>query len=133
MEVKSQLQARLAESQGGVEAPRNNHDTQLRERIVEEFRGDPEVVALTTQIKTTTEQLEHILKISRRENDPARVASRQRLASLEAEYIALWNVRSEQIRKKLLIETGAPGAVDNTIVLKRKVDQLERTRNNLAQ
>ena len=78
----------------------------MRERIIEEFRHDPEVATLIDQIKATSDELEHAKSIARRDADPAVIAARKRLANLKADYNDLWSIRSEQIRQRLLIETG---------------------------
>jgi polysaccharide biosynthesis transport protein len=133
MDARSLLQTKLAESQGNPEIPRNEIDKQMRGRIIEEFRRDPQVASLIDRIKATSDELEHAKGIVRREADPALVAARKRFANLNADYNDLWNIRSEQIRQRLLVETGAPGPVDSLLVLRRKVESLERNKNNLAQ
>jgi succinoglycan biosynthesis transport protein ExoP len=129
MDARSLLQARLAESQGTSEIPQHEIEKQLYERIVEEFRRDPQVAAIIEQIRATTEELDHSKSIARREADPALLATRKRLANLTAQYNDLWDTRNKQIRKKLLVETGAP--VDSTLVLRRKIEVMEAKKKNL--
>ena len=110
MDLRSLLQARLAESQANSELSRNEIDKQMRERIIEEFRRDPQVATLIEQIKATSDELEHDKSIARRDADPAVIAARKRLANLTADYNDLWSIRSEQIRQRLLVETGGLGS-----------------------
>jgi beta-lactamase regulating signal transducer with metallopeptidase domain len=57
-----------------------------RERIAEEFKNDPEVLALEKEIAETRKHLEHIKLNIRQPHDPARVAAQNRLDKLQEEY-----------------------------------------------
>ena len=105
----------------------------MRERIIEEFRRDPQVATLIEQIKATSDELEHDKSIARRDADPAVIAARKRLANLTADYNDLWSIRSEQIRQRLLVETGASGSGESAVILRRKIEALEAKKNNLVQ
>jgi capsular exopolysaccharide synthesis family protein len=131
MEARSRLQTLQAESQVNSELARNEVDKQqLRKRIEEEFRRDPEVAELISQIKSASNELEHDKKISRRAGDPALLAVRERYDNLMADYDHLWRVRSEQIRKRLLVETGGSGSADGP-ALRRQIEALEAKKTSL--
>ena len=66
------------------------------------------------EIKSTTEELEHTKGIVKKGHDPARVAAERQLTRLNKEYNDLWDSKSEQIRQRLLVPTGAPGAPRST-------------------
>ena len=109
MDLRSLLQARLAEAQGNSELSRNEIDKQMRERIIEEFRRDTQVATLINQIKATSDELEHDKSIARRDADPAVIAARKRLANLTEDYNDLWSIRSEQIRQRAAGRDRGPG------------------------
>ena len=88
---------------------------------------------LIEQIKATSDELEHDKSIARRDADPAVIAARKRLANLTADYNDLWSIRSEQIRQRLLVETGGLGSGESAVILRRKIEALEAKKNNLVQ
>ena len=87
-----QAQARVAESDSSL-ASNEGVNRQLRERIVEEFKRDPEVASLIDQIRSTTEELDHTKGVVRKGHDPARVATERQLAKLNKEYNDLWGLQ----------------------------------------
>ena len=91
------------------------------------------MATLIEQIKATSDELEHDKSIARRDADPAVIAARKRLANLTADYNDLWSIRSEQIRQRLLVETGGLGSGESTVTLRRKIEALEAKKNNLVQ
>ena len=86
------------------------------------------------QIKSTTEELEHTQGVVKKDNDPARVQAKRRLAKLTKEYNDLWASKSEQIRQRLLVPTAAPGApeVDTLAEMKTKIDELKIRKTKLT-
>ena len=133
MDLRSLLQARLAESQGNSETPRNEIDKHTARADHRGIPARPAGGLADRPDQATTDELEHAKSISRRDADPAVIAARERLANLKADYNDLWNIRSEQIRQRLLIETGASGSGESTLALRRKIEALEAKKNNLAQ
>lgn len=133
MDLRALLQARMSDPQGNPDIAREDVDKHMRQRIIEEFRHDPEVTSLVNEIKQATEELEHTKSVARRDADVARVAARRHLDSLREDYNDLWSIRSEQIRQRLLVETGASGAGDNPQVLKRKIEALEVKKKSLME
>jgi serine/threonine protein kinase len=71
-------------------------EEQLRYQIVNEFKRDPEVVALIDQIKLAAEELERAKKTAGKGADPAVVACRRRLGELQQKNNDLWRIKSEQ-------------------------------------
>ena len=75
LDVKNDMyKARLEDGQ----QPRQQVDPQQLARIEEEFKKDPEVVALKKEIDDTREHLERIKRNVRQPHDPARVAAQNR-------------------------------------------------------
>ena len=60
---------------------------------------------------------------------------KRHLAKLTKEYNHLWDSKSEQIRQRLLVPTGAPGApeVDSLGGLKSKIDELKIKKTKLTE
>ena len=69
-----------------------------RERMVaEEFRRDPDTVALGEAIAMAQEQLDHAKSVARQANDPARRAAAQKYDKLMAEYEKQWETKRKVI------------------------------------
>jgi capsular exopolysaccharide synthesis family protein len=131
MELEAKFQAKLAEAQqlqaageSMAMASKEESDRQLYQQIVKEFKRDPEVALIIDKLKAAIETLEHTKGIARRGHDPALVEAGNRKKKLEQEYNDLWAAKSEEIRQRLLVPTGAPGApeVESLAELKRKID-----------
>jgi capsular exopolysaccharide synthesis family protein len=142
MEDEARYQARQADGQQtqatGDSAVTPSHERvnkQLRDQIVEEFQRDPAVVALTAEISATKEELAHAREVAKKDHDPARVAANRKLTRLNKEYDDLWWSKSEQIRQKLVVQTGAPGSAENEslVELKRRIDSRKGQRNSLKE
>ena len=131
MDNEARLQFREDESQRGSDLPREQHDQRLRPQIAEIFKHDPEVVALTNQIKSTMEELEQIKRSVKKGHDPARIRAEQRLVSLKSTYEELWQTKSSQIHDRLLVETATPGSGETLVSLKQKINSLKLTKKNL--
>jgi capsular exopolysaccharide synthesis family protein len=142
MEDEARYQARQAEvqqAQANTDSalPRSYEqvDKQLRDQIVEEFQRDPAVITLRDEIHATEEELAHAKGVAKKDHDPARVAANQKLRSLTKDYNDLWRTKSEQIRQRLVVPTGAPGVPENesSAELKRRIDSRKRTRDSLKE
>ena len=134
-----QAQARVAERESTPASPglagNEGVNKQQREWVVAEFKRDPEVASLIDQIRSTAEELDHTKGVAKKGHDPARVAAERRLAKLNKEYNDLWGSKSEQIRQRLLVPTGAPGApeVDSLAEMKTKIDELKIRKGKLTE
>ncbi len=85
---------------------------ELRDRIDQEFKHDPEVVAVINEIKSATEELDHTKGVAKKGADPARLAVQRHLASLNKAYHELWTIKREEIQKRMLVPTSASGALE---------------------
>ena len=138
MDLEARYSAKQAEEQAmasGDGSGSSNNEEELRERVIQEFRRDPEVAALIDLIKSTTEELDHTKGVARKEADPSRLAAHRRLASLTKNHNDLWKIKSEEIRKRLLVPTSASGApeLDSLVEIKRKLDSLKINRARLTE
>ena len=137
MDLEARYAAKQAEEQalasGDGSGPSNN-EVELRERVIQEFRRDPEVAALIDLIKSTTEELDHNKGVARKDADPSRLAAHRRLASLTKNHNDLWKTKSVEIRNRLLVPTSASGApeLDSLVEIKRKLDSLKIHRVKLT-
>lgn len=68
-------------------------DEQLEHRIQEEFRKDPEVIALSDDLAAAAEQRDHARSLPLQPNDPARRAAEPRYKKLLDQYQQLWRVK----------------------------------------
>jgi polysaccharide biosynthesis transport protein len=128
---EQQRQQALASADSPV-LPNNG---EIRERVIHEFRHDPEVASLIDQIKATNEELEHTKGVVRKGADPARIAAHRRLASLTKDYNDLWKTKSEEIQQRLLVPTSASGVPepDSLVEIKRKLASLKNTKSRLTE
>jgi bla regulator protein blaR1 len=90
--VKSDVRQTLALQQQMIKEIRNGEikDATVSARIEENFRKDPEVLALKQAIKDTGEHLDRIKRNVRQVHDPARVAAQNHFDKLQQEYTDLW-------------------------------------------
>ena len=131
MELEARFQAKQAEAQqaqanGNNPGDLNNEasNRQLRAQIEEEFKRDPEVASLIDEIRSAKETLDHAKGLARKGHDPARLAAEKHLAGLNQEYNELWGSKSEQIRQRLLVPTGAGAPEFESLAdLKRKIEE----------
>jgi polysaccharide biosynthesis transport protein len=76
-------------------------DKERDEQIQDEFRKDPEVIALCEDIATADEQRAQAKAKIRQGNDPARQLAEQKFKKLLVEYDKLWKVKYEDIAARL--------------------------------
>jgi hypothetical protein len=107
IKVESDLQA--AEAAAGI-PPDDKHREQ---QIQDQFRGDPEVLALTDEIQLAAEQRDRARSMSRQKNDPARRLAEQKYKELTAKYDELWKAKYREISNQLQAKnSNAAQAVD---------------------
>ncbi|MFO0891606.1 MAG: serine/threonine-protein kinase [Isosphaeraceae bacterium] len=73
-------------------------DQGMRERIVELFKTDPEVVRLIEDIKATHSQIEVLEATDSSRDNVALLDARTRLKELNMKYNLLWQTKSEELR-----------------------------------
>ena len=95
------------------------------QQIIDEFRRDPETVALNQEIALAAEQRDYAKANSRQRNDPARRASELKYKKLMADYDKLWKLKYHEISTRL--KAGVlPGNAPETInALKNKLVSLK--------
>jgi succinoglycan biosynthesis transport protein ExoP len=100
-------------------------DKERQQQIQEEFRRDPEVIALCEDIALADEQREHAKAIARQGNDPARVAAEQKYKKLRLQYNKLWEGKYEEISERLKAAVIAPQGQESVQEIKRKLESLK--------
>ncbi|MGC8638938.1 MAG: polysaccharide biosynthesis tyrosine autokinase [Isosphaeraceae bacterium] len=130
MEYEARLQAMEAETQqaeangGKATDPSKEDSPELWAEIRHEFKRDPEVMDLVDDILSAQDTLKHTKTLARRPDEPARLAAEERLKRLNAQYNNLWEVKSEEIRQRLLVPTAGRGPeFDSVADLKRKIKE----------
>jgi capsular exopolysaccharide synthesis family protein len=123
--LRARLELQNSHQDGGLQIRQDDHE--LENRVKEVFYDDPEVNALSKEIRRVEDELNRQKQVVRKSSDPARVAAQKELAKLDKEWKELWAVKSDEIRKRLQMGTGdqsprdAISALENTIkVLKEK-------------
>ncbi len=107
----------------------------LEARIIEEFKNDPEVVALADQIGSAQEILDHTMGVSRRAGDVAAVAAARKLKALNKEKDALWAAKYDDIKRRLLnpnLPSGGTHTGDTIPALELRLASLKNRKANLA-
>ena len=106
--------------------PSNPDDEDREQQIIDEFRRDPEVVALNQDIALAAEQRDHAKAHARQGNDPARRASELKYKRLMTDYDKLWKLKYDEISKRLKTVIFTPQAPPETIdALKNKLVSLK--------
>jgi succinoglycan biosynthesis transport protein ExoP len=100
-------------------------DKERQQQIQEEFRRDPEVIALCEDIALADEQREHAKAIARQGNDPARLAAEQKYKKLRLQYNKLWEGKYEEISERLKAAVIAPQGQESVQEIKRKLESLK--------
>jgi succinoglycan biosynthesis transport protein ExoP len=131
IDAESRYQMLEAEAQATSGNLANQNSEELKQRIMEEFFRDPEVTSLIAKIKATKDELDHTKEVARKGQDPARIQAQKHLKKLNDQYLDLWNTKAIEIRKRILIETGARGSGETLSGLKRKIDILKMNKKNL--
>ena len=127
IELESDLKTREDAKQLSEEEQRQlamGDDKERQQQIQEEFRRDPEVIALCEDIALADEQREHAKAIARQGNDPARVAAEQKYKKLRLQYNKLWEGKYEEISERLKAAVIAPQGQESVQEIKRKLESL---------
>ena len=133
IDAEARYQMLESEAQAASGNSANPNSEELWNRIREEFLRDPEVASLRGKIKATNDDLEHTKEVARKGQEPARIAAQKHLKKLTDQYEELWKTKSEDIRQRLLVETGARGSGDTLSGLKRKIDNLKISKKSLQE
>lgn len=127
IEAKSLLEAMRETSKStDEENERRSHsiDKQLEARVREEFLKDPEVVALLNDIDEVGERLERINGVARRSDDMARRAAEKQHKKLKDQYARLWDIKSEELHRRLSVPATGRQPLEMIRDLEVKVQQL---------
>ncbi|QEH34478.1 Serine/threonine-protein kinase PrkC [Aquisphaera giovannonii] len=84
----------------------DEHDTLNEDRVRRIFRGDPEVVGLANRIEPIENKRRLLEEVLGNGDDPAVRAVKLQLEKLKKRYEDLWEVKSRQIRRRLLTPAG---------------------------
>jgi succinoglycan biosynthesis transport protein ExoP len=105
---------------------RQRDDPQQLARVEEEFKKDPDVIALKREMEDTREHLERIKRNVRQPHDPARVAAQNQIDRLDQEYIDLWEDRYRKILDRLTGRVGDTQSLASIQDLEQKIDALKK-------
>ena len=133
LEIFESQAAKQANEQENAQAL-NQIDEDLEPLIVEEFRKDPEVIALKDAIIEMRNELDHNKAAARLGNDPSRRVIQKELDKLTAQYNEVWKQKHGEIRKRLSIATSSPQSLSTTIAdLRIKVETLQKKQRDQAE
>jgi succinoglycan biosynthesis transport protein ExoP len=104
----------------------NQDDGQRLALIEEQFRKDPEVVALKKEIDDTSERIELVKRGARQGGDAALVAARDHLGKLKNEYKELWNFKYVELLKELTGPFSDKQSLAAIQDLEQKLEQLKK-------
>ncbi|MFI5458447.1 MAG: polysaccharide biosynthesis tyrosine autokinase [Isosphaerales bacterium] len=107
-------------------------DTKLDDRIREEFKKDPAVVALIEEIAETKEHLDGVKAKARQANDPARRAAEKKHKKLTDEYAELWDDKYDEIKKRLQVAVGRSQSDEAINELKIRLEALQKKKEEQA-
>ena len=108
---------------------------QLEARITEEFKRDPEVVALSDEIANARDHLEWAKSLIRSSADPAVVIAQKHIKKLREQWNDLWKEKYPEIQKRLLNGQNGDQAkkdADAITALKIRIDALKQERDRFA-
>jgi capsular exopolysaccharide synthesis family protein len=110
-------------------------DEGLNTLIEEEFKKDPEVVAVIGAIAQANDQLDHAKGTARQSNDPSVIAVHKHRGKLMDQYKNLWESKYEEILQRLRGKGGT--ALESTRLaveeLRRKVLTLQKKKEKQTQ
>jgi succinoglycan biosynthesis transport protein ExoP len=114
-------------SEAGVKTP------ELEKRIKDEFSRDPDVGAIAGEIKDLKTKLEHQKGIIRGLGDPSIKRIRDRIASLESDYEAIWYAKYDEIANRLMTGRNSSNQAAGPSIpqLVSKIKSLEKNRADL--
>ena len=117
-----------------IQQPTQQFDGQQLALITEEFKKDPDVLALKQEIDDTREHLEHLKHTVRQPHDAARVAAQNQFDKLQQEYNDLWELKYPEILKRLTVgpagDTQSLAAIQE---LEQKVETLKKKKEKQAE
>jgi succinoglycan biosynthesis transport protein ExoP len=130
--AKEQLARTTAASS---EQPTPRVDEELEKQIAEEFKFEPEAVALVTQMNDAEERLEDIKSKARRDSDPARAMVEKQIRKLKQQWDTLWEEKHDKLARQLLIgdTSNRPDVWQGKIVeLEVRLEKLKKKKLSLA-
>jgi succinoglycan biosynthesis transport protein ExoP len=121
-------------SQEESQQPRQAVDAQLRARIDEVFKKDPDVVALKQEIEDTGEHLDRIKRNVRQAHDAARVAAQNHFDKLQQEYTDLWESKYPEILSRLTAgSAGDTQSLQKIQDLEQKIEEIKKVKERQAE
>jgi succinoglycan biosynthesis transport protein ExoP len=108
VEAEALLESAAAAARAGTSKDSTPEEDRARieQQVLRQFKLDPDVVQLETQIMTATEKRNKVRKIAVQSGDPAERDAQQALDRLMARYKKLWESKSQAFRED--IERGGP-------------------------
>jgi succinoglycan biosynthesis transport protein ExoP len=128
IKIESEIKTREDAKQMSEEEQKGMSSLGEKEReqqILEEFRRDPEVIALCEDIALADEQREQAKARARRGNDPARQQAEEKYKKLRLQYNKMWEDKYGEIAERLKTAIVAPRGAESIEDLKRKRESLK--------
>jgi capsular exopolysaccharide synthesis family protein len=100
-------------------------ELELEDRVKEAFYNDPDVAALSKEIKKFEDEVDHQKHLARKGTDRARQAAQGELAKLMKEWSELWESKSADLRKRLRMGTGERSPQEAIASLQRMIEVLK--------
>jgi capsular exopolysaccharide synthesis family protein len=126
-DLKARLEIQKGQQEGESQAQQDDND--LEARVRDAFLDDPEVRDLDSKIKELEDESERHRSVIRKSSDPARQAAQKQLAKLNNERVNIWNVKSEELRKRLRMAVDRRPAAATVGELQHKVKMLQEKKD----
>lgn len=121
-ELKARLEAQKGQQESDLQAQPD--DNELEDRVKEAFYDDPDVKALSSEMKKIEDEVNRNKGVIRRGGDRALQAAKGELAKLNKEWTELWETKSAELRKRLRITTSGRSPADTIGELRYKIKML---------
>jgi len=124
-DVRSKQAASRASEEGNAQQSPQADNT-LEDRIREEFKKDPAVVALIGELADTKEQMDRVKAQARLANDPARRAAEKQYKKLNEQYEDFWKSKYDEIKQRLTVAVGTSQSPEAIEELKIRIEELKQ-------
>jgi len=133
IETEANLDVRKTANQLEREQKSQQVDTQLEERIQEEFQKDPEVLKLLDEIDKVRDRLDMVKRNVRNHNDPSWTLAQNHYDKLLNKYDSLWKKKYPKIKAQLNIGAGGAQSIESIRELELKREQLKKKKEKQAE
>ena len=131
-DLSASRSAKATVEQGGTQLSKQHDDNEREQRIRDEFKKDPDVVALSEEIAMAEERLDHVKSVARQGNEPTRRTATRTYERLMEQYAELWKVKYGEISAKLKAVNVATQSADLVTDLELKLRSLKDQKEKRA-